>query len=29
MATSWNYFWGESWHDYVQRRTITNDLTEA
>ena len=29
MATGWNYMWGESWHEYLQRSTITNDLTMA
>ena len=29
MATGWNYVWGESWHEYVQRSTTTNDLTAA
>lgn len=29
MATGWNYTYGESWEDYIQRRTITNDLTSA
>jgi tetratricopeptide (TPR) repeat protein len=29
MATGWNYMWGESWHEYLQRSTITNDLTTA
>ena len=29
MATGWNYIWGESWHEYIQRSTITNDLAGA
>ena len=29
MATGWNYMWGESWHEYLQRSTITNDLNGA
>lgn len=29
MATKWNYVWGESWRDYLKRKTITDDLTKA
>ena len=29
MAIGWNYMWGESWHEYIQRSMITNDLTTA
>lgn len=29
MITGWNYIWGESWKDYVQRYSITHDLTAA
>ena len=29
MITGWNYIWGESWKDYVQRYSITSDLTAA
>jgi formylglycine-generating enzyme required for sulfatase activity len=29
MATDWNYHFGESWKEYIQRRSITNDLTAA
>jgi len=29
MTTGWNYVWGESWHEYIQRSTITSDLTAA
>ena len=29
MATGWNFVWGESWKEYVQRSSITNDLTTA
>lgn len=29
MATGWNYIWGESWKEYIQRSSITNDLTAA
>ncbi|MFA5853846.1 MAG: hypothetical protein WC866_02035 [Patescibacteria group bacterium] len=29
MATGWNYMWGESWHEYLKRKTITNDLMKS
>lgn len=29
MATSWNYIWGESWHEYIQRSTLSDDLAAA
>jgi len=29
MASGWNYIWGESWKEYIQRSTITGDLERA
>jgi len=29
MTTGWNYVWGESWKEYIQRSSITKDLTSA
>jgi tetratricopeptide (TPR) repeat protein len=29
MATGWNYMWGESWHEYLKRKTTTNDLMKS
>lgn len=29
MAKGWNAIWGESWKEYLQRESITNDLTAA
>lgn len=29
MASGWNYIWGESWKEYIQRSTITDDIVGA